>query len=227
MRPRLTYANIVATLALFIALGGASYAALKVPKKSVGTKQLKKNAVTTPKIKDQAVTAGKVKNGTLTGKQIASGSITGAQVNASTLGIVPTAQTANGLAPSEAWHLVGTPGEPPFQHSWENAGTSEDPVGFYKDPAGIVHLTGEAWKGPANNAMFQLPHGFRPGRERYLAFAVACSCTATAIDPQGGLVKFALELGRVGISGSDGRVVAENGEPFRIHLDGITFRAES
>jgi hypothetical protein len=67
MRPRLTYANVVATLALFIALGGASYAAFKLPKNSVGTKQLKKNAVTTAKLKKGAVTAAKLKPGTIPG----------------------------------------------------------------------------------------------------------------------------------------------------------------
>lgn len=60
MRPKLSYANVVATLALFIALGGASYAALKLPKNSVGSKQLKKNAVTTAKIKNGAVTGSKI-----------------------------------------------------------------------------------------------------------------------------------------------------------------------
>ena len=58
--PRLTYANVVATLALFIALGGASYAATQLPKNSVGSKQLKKNAVTTAKIKNGAVTGAKI-----------------------------------------------------------------------------------------------------------------------------------------------------------------------
>lgn len=61
MRPKLSYANVVATLALFVALGGASYAAFKLPKNSVGTKQLRKNAVTTAKIKKEAVTAARVK----------------------------------------------------------------------------------------------------------------------------------------------------------------------
>lgn len=42
---RLTYANVVATLALFIALGGASYAAVVVPANSVGPKQLRSGAV--------------------------------------------------------------------------------------------------------------------------------------------------------------------------------------
>jgi hypothetical protein len=70
MRPRLTYANVVATLALFIALGGTSYAALKLSENSVGARQLKKNPVITAKIKKEGVTAAKVKKGTLTGIQI-------------------------------------------------------------------------------------------------------------------------------------------------------------
>jgi hypothetical protein len=51
VRPRLTFGNVIACLALFIALGGASYAAVQIPKASVGTKQLKRNAVTSPKVK--------------------------------------------------------------------------------------------------------------------------------------------------------------------------------
>jgi hypothetical protein len=51
MRSRLSYANVVATLALFLALCGGSYAALKLPKNSVGSKQLKKNSVTSAKVK--------------------------------------------------------------------------------------------------------------------------------------------------------------------------------
>jgi hypothetical protein len=50
-RARLTYANVIATLALFIALGGSSYAALKLPKGSVGSEQLQKNSVTSVKVR--------------------------------------------------------------------------------------------------------------------------------------------------------------------------------
>jgi hypothetical protein len=51
LRGRLTFANLTALLALFVALGGSSYAALALPKASVGAKQLKKNSVTSPKVK--------------------------------------------------------------------------------------------------------------------------------------------------------------------------------
>lgn len=58
-RPQLNYANVIATIALFVALGGAAIAA-GLPKNSVGPKQLKRGAVTTPDIRRGAVTAGKI-----------------------------------------------------------------------------------------------------------------------------------------------------------------------
>jgi hypothetical protein len=67
LQPRKPSASmIVALIALFVALGGSSYAAVTLAKNSVGSKQLKKNAVTTPKIKNGAVTAGKINPAGLT-----------------------------------------------------------------------------------------------------------------------------------------------------------------
>ena len=57
MRPRITYANVVSTLCLFVVLGGTAWA---VAANSVGTRQLKDRAVTTPKIRDRAVTQAKL-----------------------------------------------------------------------------------------------------------------------------------------------------------------------
>jgi hypothetical protein len=50
LRRHLTYANVVASLALFLALGGAAFAATQLPRNSVGTGQLKPEAVTSGKI---------------------------------------------------------------------------------------------------------------------------------------------------------------------------------
>jgi hypothetical protein len=75
---------VLSLVALFVALGGTGYAALKLPKNSVGTKQLKKNAVT----------GAKVKNGSLSGVDIKPGSLTGTDISLSTLGPVPTAANA-------------------------------------------------------------------------------------------------------------------------------------
>ena len=80
LRARLTYANVMATIAVFIALGGASYAAIKLPKNSVGSKQLKKNSVTKAKIKKNAVTAAKIKKNAVTGAKIKNGAVDGAKV---------------------------------------------------------------------------------------------------------------------------------------------------
>lgn len=74
-RKHLTFANVVSMIALFVALGGVSYAAINLPKNSVGAKQIKKNAVTGKKIKNNAVTTKKVKNGTLVAQDFKAGQI--------------------------------------------------------------------------------------------------------------------------------------------------------
>ena len=54
LRGNLTYANVISTLALFLAIsGGAAYAA-SLGKNSVGTKQLKNGAVTEAKIRKRS-----------------------------------------------------------------------------------------------------------------------------------------------------------------------------
>lgn len=59
----LSYANVAATLALFVALGGGAYAAIKLPANSVGTKQIKNKAVTLGKIAPSAQRALKGQRG--------------------------------------------------------------------------------------------------------------------------------------------------------------------
>jgi hypothetical protein len=57
IRASLTYANVIATIAMFLALGGGAYAALKLPKNSVGAAQLKKGSVTGSKVKNGSLAA--------------------------------------------------------------------------------------------------------------------------------------------------------------------------
>lgn len=83
IRKRLTYANLMSSIAVFLVLGGATAIAAKV-----SSKQLKANSVTTGKIKKNAVTTAKIKND----------AVTGAKVNEATLAAVPTATTATNLA---------------------------------------------------------------------------------------------------------------------------------
>lgn len=53
-RVHLSYSNLMATVAVFVALGGISYAAVRLPANSVGTKQLRSKAVTLKKIHPRA-----------------------------------------------------------------------------------------------------------------------------------------------------------------------------
>ncbi len=58
-------AMIVACIALAIALGGTSYAAIRLPANSVGAKQLKKRAVTGAKVKRNTITGAQIAESTL------------------------------------------------------------------------------------------------------------------------------------------------------------------
>lgn len=76
IRKRLTYANVMSSIAVFLVVaGGSALAATQLGKNSVGTKQLKSNAVTTAKIKN--------------------GAVTGSKLNLSSVGKVPSAATAD------------------------------------------------------------------------------------------------------------------------------------
>jgi hypothetical protein len=56
MRDRLTYANVMATIAVFIALGGSSYAAIKLPNNAVKARNIAANAVTGAKVENRSLT---------------------------------------------------------------------------------------------------------------------------------------------------------------------------
>ena len=96
IRKRLTYANVMSSIAVFLVLGGATaIRRWQLGKNSVGTKQLKKNAVTAAKIKKNAVTGAKIKSSAVTGAKVKDGSLTGSDINLGTLGTVPNATHAN------------------------------------------------------------------------------------------------------------------------------------
>lgn len=65
LRYRPSPAMVVACLALAVALGGTSYAAINLPANSVGTKHIRDNAVTSSKVKNRSLLAVDFKSGQL------------------------------------------------------------------------------------------------------------------------------------------------------------------
>jgi hypothetical protein len=85
VRKRLTYANVMSSIAVFLVLaGGTAFAAAKLGKNTVGSKQLKNNAVT----------SAKIKKGAVTGSKIAKGAVGATAINTTGL-IVPNATHAS------------------------------------------------------------------------------------------------------------------------------------
>ena len=79
IRRHLTFANAMASIAVFIALGGGAYAAVQVNGKN---------------IKAHSIAGKKLKNNTIAGKKLKNNTLGGKQINESKLGSVPQAQQA-------------------------------------------------------------------------------------------------------------------------------------
>lgn len=69
------YANVTATLALVLAMGGTSYAAMTLPHNSVGSTQIRPRAVKGSDIARNAVTSDQVRNGSLRAQDFAFGQL--------------------------------------------------------------------------------------------------------------------------------------------------------
>jgi len=96
----------VALLALFVALGGTSYAAIKLPANSVGAKQIKRNAVG----------SAEVRNGVLKSADFAAGELPG--------GPVGPAGPAGGVGPQGPPGPQGPKGDPFLPSVVEDTGSS-------------------------------------------------------------------------------------------------------
>lgn len=55
LHEHITYANVMASLAVFIALGGSAYAATQLPRNSVGAAQIRQNAVGSSELRNRTV----------------------------------------------------------------------------------------------------------------------------------------------------------------------------
>jgi hypothetical protein len=90
LKRHLSVANVLSCIALFVALGGSAFAAMKLNANQVKAVNIAPQAVTNAKLKREAVTSGKIKNGTVnaldlgagqvTSEKIATGAVTGKKI---------------------------------------------------------------------------------------------------------------------------------------------------
>jgi hypothetical protein len=151
VRRRLTYANVIATLAMFLALsGGVVWAAGKVgagrlKPNSVTAGKIKRNAVTAAKIRSNAVTATKVKDGAIGFAKLATGTsvvatASGGPVDAASPSpvTVPLTGTATFTPANGAVDLLSV------EAKGENLGRVGEKV---CDPSVVPFVNGSPWGG--------------------------------------------------------------------------------
>jgi hypothetical protein len=186
---RINSAHLLALVARFISLSGwGAYAAVTASKNSVSSKSVKNGSLRGKDVKNGALTGSDVVEGSLSEVPSAAhaesattaGSATeaahaDAATNADTAAKATTASDADALGgvPADGYartgaepvRYVGKPGNPDFSSSyWRNYGTTYDPVGFYKDQFGVVHLSGAIDPPNFAGTVFTLPEGYRPPR---------------------------------------------------------------
>lgn len=89
---------VIACIALVVALGGTSYAAIKLPRNSVDTKQLRNSAVTAPKLATKSVGPRKLQLNAVKDQNVKDDALTGAKINEASLAQVPSAAKAGDSA---------------------------------------------------------------------------------------------------------------------------------
>ena len=218
-RPTISYANVMSTIAVFVALGGTSYA---VARNSIGARELKRDAVTSSKIKNRAVTSSKLGRNAVTSGAIRNGSITSSDLSSSAKS---SPRGPRGLqGPDGATGPAGPIGPPgpaaleawlalPLAAGWTSYGGGWQAGQFRKDQVGHVYLRGMVASGDpptGSEVMATLPPGYRPPAR--VMFAVLTGQPTTI-------------PGRLDVL-TDGRVLwvsGATGAPNYTHLTGIVF----
>ena len=135
-RARLSYANVTVSVALFIALGGTTYAATSLPRNSVGSKQIRTNAVGASELRRNAVRSNEIRNRSINLRDIAPGarnSLRGSQGPQGPAGAAGTADRA--AVDSGGGHNLGT-----ARTVTHAGGSNEYTVEFTHDVSGCVYV---------------------------------------------------------------------------------------
>jgi hypothetical protein len=219
MRDRLSYANVMATLALFVALGGVGYAAIKVPRNSVGSKQIKGDAVKASELASDSVDSFNVLDGSIAGNDILPNTIGDSQIAGGAIGSAHLADGAVGAADLAAQQDPQVPelGECAPGINWQPAPLSAPR--YWMDARQIVHMEGGVTCSAAiasDGSIFEMPFNYRP-HPSVVRFAQLGNNLSIA---QIAVVNNPITAGLVYDGGSD-----PSTEQY-IALDGITYRGE-
>lgn len=95
LRSRLTYANVVASIALFIALGGTSYG---LATGSIGSREIKTNGVRSTDIRNNDIRGKDIRNGTIGSRDVGNGALLAEDFRA---GELPRGEKGDTGAPGE------------------------------------------------------------------------------------------------------------------------------
>jgi len=107
LRDRLSYANVVATLALFLALGGTSYAVLHV-----GSRDVVDNSLRSRDIQNDTLRSRDIRDKTLRARDVRQDSLGPGVVKESALGRVPSAANSERVGGATAQDLrIKCPGD--------------------------------------------------------------------------------------------------------------------
>jgi hypothetical protein len=167
-RPRPTYANLTATLALFVALGGGAYAATALPANSVGPSQLKRNAVVAAKIKDNAVRGADIRESSLAKVPTAKVADTAAAVDKVTY------KTAAGTAAASSAATAATATCDGGQHVL-GGGVKLDPPGIGVVNDSYPDTNNTAWTAHVGNAS----NGSSAATLNFTVYAICTTVTTT------------------------------------------------
>jgi hypothetical protein len=85
LRARLSFANVTSMLALFVALGGTSYAAATLPRNSVGKGQIRANAVGKSEAATNSVGRTEVRSSGIGRSELATNSVGASEVKANAI----------------------------------------------------------------------------------------------------------------------------------------------
>jgi hypothetical protein len=133
---RLSYANITATLALFIALGGGAYAATQLPRNSVGSSQIRTNAVGASEIRHRAIRSDEIRDRSIALRDISHIARTSLKGRRGAPGATGPAGTADRAAVNSGGTKVIGTARDNIDHP---GGSNEYTVQFTHDVSGCVY----------------------------------------------------------------------------------------